>query len=294
MLPVVRPGIVFPGVVAELAGRRNGVEDPEALAGLDVEAADVALRVRLAPRRVAGAVRGADDDDVARDDRAGVQSDLAGDRIDHLVVVLLEIDDAVLSEVADRNAGLGVERDELVADGDEEDAFVAASVRPVRDAASRQRPRRRRGALVFVDAVHPQQLAGGGVDGDGVAPRSGGRIEHAVDHERRRLQIEVRPGAEDVGLEAPRDLQLAEVGGIDLIERRVARASEVASIGAPLAVGRARLRPDVRRSDQDRDERQGAAASVFAASHSSCSSPPSPLSGSARRARSWARGSANE
>src|SRR5690348_7103437 len=41
---VVR-GIFLPGVVAELAGTQDGVEDPEALAGSHVESADVAFDV---------------------------------------------------------------------------------------------------------------------------------------------------------------------------------------------------------------------------------------------------------
>ena len=49
-------------------------------------------------------MRGADDHDVFGDDGPGVQTNLAGDRIEHLVVVLLEIEDAVLAERADRNA----------------------------------------------------------------------------------------------------------------------------------------------------------------------------------------------
>ena len=61
-------------------GARNRVEDPQALAGPRVEAADVALSLRLALRHDAAGMRGADDDDVLRDDRRRVQADLAGDR----------------------------------------------------------------------------------------------------------------------------------------------------------------------------------------------------------------------
>ena len=107
----VRPRVVHPGVVAELARPRNRVEDPQPLAGLDVEPADVALLVGLAARHAAGQVRGADDDGVPGDDRRGVQADLAGDEIDRLIVVQLQIDDAVLAEARDRRAGLRVERD---------------------------------------------------------------------------------------------------------------------------------------------------------------------------------------
>ena len=207
----VRPGVVLPGLVAELSGLRNGVEDPQALSGLDVEPADVALRVRPAARRCPAPMRGADDHHVLGDDGSGVQADFAGDRIEHLVVVLLEIEDAVLAERADRNPGLRVERDELIPDRHHEDALVALAVRPVRHTASRQQARGRCGALAFVDPVHPQQLTRRGIDGDGVAPRSDRGVEHAVDHQRRRLKVVVRADAEDIGLESPRDLQLAEV-----------------------------------------------------------------------------------
>ena len=190
----VRPRVVLPRLVAELSRLRNGVEDPQPLSCLHVEAADVPFRVRPAPRRSPAPMRGSDDHDVFGDDRPGVQSDLAGDRIEHLVVVLLEIEDAVLAERADRNPGLRFERDELIPERHHENALVAFSVRPVRHTAARQQARRRGGALAFVDPVHPQQLAGRGIDGDGVAPRSDRGIEHAVDHQRGRLKIEIRAG----------------------------------------------------------------------------------------------------
>ena len=43
-------------------------------------------------------VRGADDHDVAGDERRGVQAELGGDEIDLLIVVELQIDDAVVAE----------------------------------------------------------------------------------------------------------------------------------------------------------------------------------------------------
>src|SRR5262249_39186909 len=51
---------------------------------------------------------------------------------------------------------------------------------------------------------------------------------------------------EEVGLEAPRDFQLAEVVGGDLIERRVSRMPDVAAVAAPLSPGGACLRRDRR------------------------------------------------
>ena len=44
---------------------------------------------------------GADHDDVVADHRRRVESDFAGDQIDLLVVVHLQVDDAVLAEARD-------------------------------------------------------------------------------------------------------------------------------------------------------------------------------------------------
>ena len=99
----VDPRVLVPGLVAELARLGNRVEDPQPLAGAHVEAADVALDVRLAGRHAAGSMRGADDHDVARHDRRRVQTDLARQRIDRLIVVLLQIDDAVRAEARERD-----------------------------------------------------------------------------------------------------------------------------------------------------------------------------------------------
>ncbi len=133
----VRPRVFQPRLVAELAGLRNRVEDPQALAGAHVESADVALHVRLAGRHAARSVRGADDDDVAGDRRRGVKPDLARHRIDLLIVVLFQVDDAVNAEARNAHAGLRVQRDELIARRDVEDPFLFA-VGPVREAAPRQ------------------------------------------------------------------------------------------------------------------------------------------------------------
>src|SRR3954470_23067435 len=51
-----RPRVVFPRVVAELAGLRNRVERPHGLAGPRVEAADVARRIVPIAQSVADAV----------------------------------------------------------------------------------------------------------------------------------------------------------------------------------------------------------------------------------------------
>ena len=145
----------------------------------------------------------------------------------------LQVDDAVRAEAGDRLTGSRVERDEPVPGRHVEDALLFA-VGPVRQAAAGELSRRRLTARALVLAVHPQHFAGRGVERDHRAPRAGGRKQPAVDHQRRRLELEFRPRAEAVGLESPGDFQLAEVVGGDLIERRVARVAEIAAVGGPL------------------------------------------------------------
>ena len=233
----VGPRIFFPRVVAELAGLRNRVEDPQPLAGARVVAADESFFVNAALRRSAGQVRGADDDDVLGDDRRRVQTDFTRHRIDFLVVVHFQIDDAVLAEPFDRHARLRVERDHAVAGRHVHDPRILSSsaVGPVREPASRELTRRRLAALPLVLAVHPQQLAGGRVERDDGAARAGGRVENAVDHQRRPLQIELGTRSEEIRLEAPGDLEGLEVVLVNLIERRVTRARQIAAVGPPFA-----------------------------------------------------------
>src|SRR5262245_16633015 len=78
-----------------------------------------------------------------------------------------------------------------------------------------------------------------------------------MSHQRRRFEIELRPRTEVLGLESPRDLELVEIAGIDLVERRVAGVGEIAAIRCPLAVLRARLALDgERRPDQQTHKRE--------------------------------------
>ena len=63
-------------------------------------------------------VRRSDDHYVVGHHRRGMQPDFAGDEIHFLVVVELQIDDAVVAEARDRIAGFGVQSHQTVADGD--------------------------------------------------------------------------------------------------------------------------------------------------------------------------------
>ena len=134
-------------------------------------------------------------------------------------------------KLVDALAGARVERDHLIARRHVDDARVVA-VLPVREAAARELARRDLAALAFVEPMHPEQLAVAGVERDDGAARARRRVDDAVDHQRRRLKVVFAVRAEIVGLEAPRDLEPAEVARVDLVERRVARVAEVAAVRA--------------------------------------------------------------
>ena len=216
------------------------MEDPQPFAGAHVVAAHVALHVRLALRNTCGEVRGADDDRVLGNHRRGMEADVSGLQVDHLIVVLLQVHDAAGSEAAHQGAGLRIQRNHPIAGRDVQDAFLAA-VGPVRQPAAGELARRRLGAFAFHFAVHPLELAGRRIQRHDRAPRAAGGIQHAFHHQRRGLKLEFRQRTEMIGLESPGDFELVEVIGVDLIERRVARAPQIAAVGSPLAVGRTRL-----------------------------------------------------
>ena len=187
-----------------------------------------------------------------------MQPDLAREQIDRLIEVLLQIDDAVGAEAGYAVAGLRVERDELIPGRDVEDALLLA-VAPVGEPATGKLTRRGRTTRTLVLAVHPQLLAGGGIERHDGATRAPGRVEDALHHERRGLEIELGTGSEVVGLEAPGDLERVEVRGGDLIERRVSRVAEIAAVGRPLAVLRAGLAGDHSAQERhDNDDESGA------------------------------------
>ena len=231
----VGPRILEPRIVAELAGARHGMKDPAALAGAHVVGAHIANHRLVVARRAALDVRRTDDDGVLRNDRRGVQSDLVVQLVDLLIVVLLQIDDAVHAEGGDAMTSSRIERDHLVSGRDVNDPCFLA-VAPVREPAARQLSRRHLAALALVEAVHPEQLAGRRVERHGRAPGARREIQDAIYHQRRRLKVEFRPRPERLGLEAEGDFELAEVLGVDLVERRVASTRKVSAVGAPFAV----------------------------------------------------------
>ena len=100
--------------------------------------------------------------------------------------------------------------------------------------------------------MHPDQFAGRAVERDHRPPGAGGRIDDAVDRERRAFELELGARAEIVGLEPPRHFEVVEVLGGDLRERRVARAARVAGVTRPVAVLRRCQERSLRRRGRPR------------------------------------------
>src|SRR5262249_10241776 len=73
--------------------------------------------------------------------------------------------------------------------------------------------------------------------------------------QRRGFELILGARAELIGLEAPGDLELREVGRVDLRRRRVARAGEVRGVAAPLEIAR-RLRREHEREQREPDSGQ--------------------------------------
>ena len=260
---VRRPRLLFPRVVAELARPRNRVELPQLLAGPSVERARKAFRIVVSRHRRAFAHRRSDDDHVLDDERRRVDANLARLEIDLLALAFhdaeFQIDDAVLAERRHRRAGLRVQFDEPIAGRHIHNALVALAVSPVRNAAAGELARRYGGALAFAHAVDPDDFARLAVERHHVAPRAAGGIEHPPNRKRRPLQLVFGESPEIVRLEAPRHLELAEVRGVDLIERRIPRPSDIRRIVRPISIlrrrqtGRLGLKPYDRQHERQRN-----------------------------------------
>src|SRR5207248_950869 len=112
---------------------------------------------------------------------------------------------------------------------------------PIRQTSAREIAGRIVATLSFTFAMHPHQFAGSGVQSDDRAARSRSRIHDAVHHEGCRFQVCLWAWAKALGLEAPCNLKLIEIGRGDLVECRVVGVSEVCSVGSPLSVFRTGL-----------------------------------------------------
>ena len=270
------PGVVLPGVEAEFAlGLRDDVELPLVLAGPRVVGQDVARHVLDARLRVALLMGVAHHDRAVDDDWGRRVRDVADLHRDALVRVVLvaevrqQVDDAGVGEALDRHrlaeafkmlAGLRVER--VQEEGGRDDVDDAAPVDlGVADALAVAGAHRLFPTPRVRLAVGPERLAGGRVDGRYGPPVAGDGVEDAVDVARRRARQVQRMRPEVVPPPDPRHLEVPEVVGVDLVERRVPRAPGVAALVAPFAVGIAArrlrlLRGDRRQHGHPGDERQ--------------------------------------
>src|SRR5262245_33880063 len=161
------------------------MEDPEPFAGANIETPNVPFIILETPRRRSFAERGADDDDIAADDRRALESDLTCHEVreNRLIDVRLEIDDAVRSKARNGRAGFRIERDQTIAWRDVEDTFLS-SVGPIRETASGERTWGRGAAWTFVFSMNPALRTGRSVERDDSAARAGRRVHPAPDHQR--------------------------------------------------------------------------------------------------------------
>ena len=182
-----------------------------------------------------------DDDRVTDDRRRG--GGIVEARPD-LAHVARQVDDARLAEALAHRSRSGVELDQPRIDRGQHDARPAGRVRGLRHCvgagdimrhAAAALPERR--ARFGIEP--PDQRARLGIDGrDDVVRRA--MVHEAVDMERRVL---VLPAARRriAMIETPGDLELADIGGRDPVERRVARAAGRAAVMGPVGAGRHRL-----------------------------------------------------
>ena len=131
---------------------------------------------------------------------------------------------------ADALARLRVEDRQVVSRRHDDDSLIGP-VRPIGQPASGELARRLLPANALVDPPLPDGLSGGRIDRRTPLRRLVATvIRSSIREERRRSIILILAVLARVPL--PRDLERIEVGGVDLIERRVARAPR---IGAPIA-----------------------------------------------------------
>jgi hypothetical protein len=112
---------------------RDSAEGPDALAGADVVAADVAWDILLRRRRGAGLKGRTDHDHILHDDGRRAGADGAGLH-GGAVQAFEEIDEAVLAKGWDGLSRFGIEGNQLVTGGNDDDAVVAFAIAPIRKA----------------------------------------------------------------------------------------------------------------------------------------------------------------
>ena len=181
-------------------------------------------------------MRRADDHHVARHHRRRVQPDFAGLEIDLLIVVQLQIDDAVAAEARHRIAGLRVERDQPIAGRDVENPRFP-TVGPVRQTAAGElaRERCRRARLrPRCASTAPRRSPRSAPPRPGAYRRSCTGRRSTISGVDWRLVSGRGPKLSVLNRQAT--CSLLKFAGVDLIERRIVRVPEIAAVGWPLAV----------------------------------------------------------
>ena len=236
---------VLPGFVARLAGTRNGVGAPDALAGVEVGAVDEAADAELAPG-------GADDSNVAHDQRCRGQR--LGDR---------RIGDLALPGDL---AGRLVDGDQPAVERDRDHLVLPQCDAAVVDAATGDITGPGLVGLGVHAPLEGALLAACHVDGVDRAPAVG-HVHDAVLDDRRAFQVAVlvaSAGAFDATeSDAERDLEILDVAGVDGLELREPIALVVAVMEQPImrllgGVERALMRHVgcVHRSERARHQQQ--------------------------------------
>ena len=142
----------------------------------------------------------------------------AGDR-----VALAAIKDGI--DTPHRLAGGGVQGDQPTVEAADVDLAIPHRHAPIdRAAAALTEVLRRHLRVVF-----PQHGASGGIQGVDHAEGAGG-VHHAVDHDRRGLDTEIQ-----FQLGGPGQAELADVAGVDLIQRAIALFVVGATMAHPVA-----------------------------------------------------------
>ena len=251
--PRVLPGVVEPRLDPRLAGPRDRTPGPPEGARPDVVRPDVARMLLLGVGMV---VHDAAEDHDVLDHEGRRVAAIAGLR------VVGQVDQAAVAEALDQPAGRGIDRHQVRRANREEAAVVA--VGPVRDAPVRRAARR----LVREElgVLHPEGLARAGVERFDEADAVRG-VEHAFYQDGRRAKLvrvaQVGPAGRERGVDGPpppRDLQVADGLGVDLIERGVARVARVAAVHAPLRAVGSLLRRRRRGAGQGHEQDEGANA----------------------------------
>ena len=110
-----------------------------------------------------------------------------------LIIVLLEINDALIAKSGHAHACLGIQRDHLVADRDIDNPLFL-TIGPVGQSVSGKLPRRGVATRAFILTVHPQHFTGCGVESNNRSSRACGRIKDAANHQRRPFKLKFRRG----------------------------------------------------------------------------------------------------